>query len=48
MDIKTRIYLLDKVLDYLDKHPELKDTWEKEVQESELKPESEDKDNSSD
>jgi hypothetical protein len=34
MDIKTRRYLLDKVLDYLDKHPELKDTWEEEAQES--------------
>jgi len=45
MDIKTRRYLLDKVLDYLDKHPELKDTWEKEAQEIQ---ESESEDNSSD
>jgi len=42
MDIETRRYLLDKILDYLDKHPELKDSWEKETQESESE------DNSSD
>ena len=42
MDIKTRRFLLDKVLDYLDKHPELKDTWEKEAQETQ-ESESEDK-----
>jgi hypothetical protein len=47
MDIKTRRYLLDKVLDYLDKHSELKDSWEKEVQETQ-ESKSEDKVNSSD
>jgi hypothetical protein len=47
VDIETRRYLLDKVLDYLDKHPELKDSWEKEVQETQ-ESKSEDKDNSLD
>jgi hypothetical protein len=47
MDIKTRRYLLDKVLEYLDKHPELKDSWEKEVQETQ-ESKSESEDNSSD
>jgi hypothetical protein len=47
MDIKTQRYLLDKVLDYLDKHPELKDSWEKGVQETQ-ESKSESEDNSSD
>jgi hypothetical protein len=47
MDIKTRRYLLDKVLDYLNEHPELKDSWEKEVQEAQ-ESKSESRDSSSD